>query len=92
MPLDAVERRVVRLDAGRLEVFRQRTLLGCENCSGNAIDELTTFEYLVTGKLIRTGGAKDARYSLQLTLMKAKSSSPLSSVRVEAKGRLLSGS
>lgn len=69
-----------------LGVERQRQLLGCENCSGNAIDELTSFEYLVTGKLVRSGGPKEARYLLQLTLMKAKSAQPLSSVRVEAKG------
>lgn len=69
-----------------LGVERQRQLLGCENCSGNALSELTSFEYLVTGKLLRTGGAKEGRYNLMLTLMKVGSSSPLSSVRVEAKG------
>lgn len=69
-----------------LGVERQRQLLGCEDCSGNTLAELTTFEYLVTGKLLRTGPAKEGRYSLMLTLMKVGSSSPLSSVRVEAKG------
>lgn len=69
-----------------LGVDRQRTLLGCEDCSGAAIGELTSFEYLVTGKLLRTGPAKDARYTLLMTLMKVGNASPLSSVRFEAKG------
>lgn len=69
-----------------LGVERQRQLLGCEDCSGNTISELTSFEFLVTGKLVRTGGPKEGRYNLLLTLLKSGSSSPLSSVRVEAKG------
>lgn len=69
-----------------LGVERQRQLLGCEDCSGASLGELTTFEYLVTGKLIRTGPAKDAKYTLLMTLMKAGNASPLSSVRAEAKG------
>ena len=69
-----------------LGVERQRQLLGCESCSGSTISELTSFEYLVTGKLIRTGGPKDSKYNLMLTLMKVGSASPLSSVRLEAKG------
>lgn len=69
-----------------LGVERQRQLLGCEDCSGNALTELTSFEYLVTGKLLRTGGPKDGRYSVLLTLLKSGSASPLSSVRLEAKG------
>ena len=66
-----------------LGVERQRQLLGCDNCSGSSLSELTSFEYLVTGKLIRT---KDSKYDLMLTLLKVGSASPLSSVRVEAKG------
>lgn len=69
-----------------LGVERQRALLGCETCSGSAIGELTSFEYLVTGRLVRSGPPKDARYNLMLTLMKVGSASPLSSVKVEAKG------
>lgn len=69
-----------------LGVDRQRQLLGCESCSGTNIGELTSFEYLVTGKLLRSGGQKDAKYNLLLTLLKVGSASPLSSVRVEAKG------
>ncbi len=69
-----------------LGVERQRALMGCENCSGNSLEELTSFEYLVTGKLVRSGGPKDSKYVLMLTLMKSGSASPLSSVRIEAKG------
>jgi hypothetical protein len=69
-----------------LGVERQRQLLGCDNCSGSSMGELTSFEFLVTGKLVRTGGPKDSRYNLMLTLLKVGSASPLSSVRVEAKG------
>ncbi len=69
-----------------LGVERQRQLLGCDNCSGGSLGELTSFEYLVTGKLLRTGPAKEPKYNLMLTLMKVGSASPLSSVRVEAKG------
>ncbi len=69
-----------------LGVDRQRQLLGCENCSGAALSELTSFEYLVTGKLTRIGAPKEGNYNLLLTLLKSGSASPLSSVRVEAKG------
>ncbi|MFZ5446902.1 MAG: PEGA domain-containing protein [Myxococcota bacterium] len=69
-----------------LGVERQRTLLGCENCSGANLGELTSFEFLVTGKLIRTGPAKEPKYTLLMTLMKVGNASPLSSVRAEAKG------
>jgi hypothetical protein len=69
-----------------LGVERQRALLGCETCSGASMGELTTFEYLVTGKLVRSGASKDTKYNLLLTLLKVGSASPLSSVRVEAKG------
>ena len=69
-----------------LGVERQRQLMGCETCSGASMNELTSFEYLITGKLLRSGPPKDAKYNLMLTLMKVGSASPLSSVRVEAKG------
>jgi hypothetical protein len=69
-----------------LGVERQRQLLGCDNCSGTNLGELTSFEYLVTGKLLRLGTPKDSKYTLLLTLMKVGSPQPLSSVRVEAKG------
>jgi hypothetical protein len=69
-----------------LGVERQRALIGCENCSGATLEELTSFEYLVTGKLVRSGGPKESKYVLMLTLMKSGSNSPLSSVRIEAKG------
>ncbi len=69
-----------------LGVERQRSLLGCESCSGSSLSELTSFEYLVTGKLVRSGAPKDSSYTLMLTLLKTGSASPLSSVRVEAKG------
>lgn len=69
-----------------LGVERQRQLLGCESCSGSSMGDLTSFEYLVTGKLLRSGGPKEAKYNLMLTLLKVGSASPLSSVRVEAKG------
>ena len=69
-----------------LGVERQRQLLGCDNCSGSSMGELTSFEFLVTGKLVRSGSPKDSRYNLILTLLKVGSASPLSSERVEAKG------
>lgn len=69
-----------------LGVERQRQLLGCENCSGTSLASLTSFEYLVTGKLTRTGNVKDPTYNLLLTLMKTGDNAPLSSVRLEAKG------
>lgn len=69
-----------------LGVDRQRALLGCESCSGASLSELTSFEYLVTGKLTRTGNPKDGNYGLLLTLLKTGSASPVSSVTVAAKG------
>lgn len=69
-----------------LGVDRQRQLLGCENCSAATLGELTSFEYLVTGKLLRTGSGNDSNYTLLLTLLKVGQTSPLSSVRVQARG------
>ncbi|MGV3623815.1 MAG: PEGA domain-containing protein [Archangium sp.] len=69
-----------------LGVERQRQLMGCESCSGASLSELTSFEYLITGKLTRTGNPKDSNYTLLLTLLKTGSASPLSSTRVDAKG------
>lgn len=69
-----------------LGVDRQRQLMGCETCSGASMSDLTSFEYLITGKLTRSGSSKDASYNLLLTLLKTGSASPLSSVRVDAKG------
>ncbi len=69
-----------------LGVDRQRQLLGCDNCSGSSLGELTSFEFLVTGRLIKTGSTKEARYALILTLLKVGSASPLSSIRLDAKG------
>lgn len=69
-----------------LGVDRQRQLLGCENCSATSLGELTSFEYLVTGKLLRVGSGRDSTYTLLLTLLKVGSASPLSSVRTTAKG------
>ena len=64
-----------------LGVERQRALLGCDSCSAANLSELTSFEYLVTGKLLRTGSGKEAQYNLLLSLLKVGSSSPLSSTR-----------
>lgn len=69
-----------------LGVERQRQLLGCEDCSGSALSDLTSLEYLVTGRLARAGEGKGARYVLLVTLLKTGSSAPLSSVRAEATG------
>ncbi|MFO0599536.1 MAG: PEGA domain-containing protein [Myxococcaceae bacterium] len=69
-----------------LGVERQRQLLGCDNCSATNLGELTSFEYIVTGKLIRSGTAKDSTYNLLLTLLKVGQPSPLSSVKLTAKG------
>lgn len=69
-----------------LGVDRQRQLLGCDNCSATSLGELTSFEFLVTGKLIRTGSGKDSNYTVLLTLLKVGSATPLSSVRLTAKG------
>jgi len=69
-----------------LGVERQRQLLGCENCSATSLSSLTSFEYLVTGKLMRTGSVKEPNYSLQMTLLKTGDNAPLSSVRFDAKG------
>lgn len=69
-----------------LGVERQRQLLGCDNCSGSSLSNLTSFEYLVTGRLSRTGTAKDPTYNLLLTLMKTGDAAPVSSARLEAKG------
>lgn len=69
-----------------LGVERQRQLLGCESCSATTLGNLTSFEYLVTGKLTRTGPAKEPTYNLLMTLLKTGDNAPLSSVRLEAKG------
>lgn len=69
-----------------LGVERQRQLLGCEDCSTTSLSDLTSFQYLVTGKLSRTGTPKAPTYLLLMTLLQVGSSAPLSSVRLEAKG------
>jgi hypothetical protein len=69
-----------------LGVDRQRQLLGCDDCSAANLGELTSFEYLVTGKLLRIGSGKESNYTLLLTLIKVGQPKALSSVRVQAKG------
>ena len=64
-----------------LGLERQRQLLGCENCSGEGLADLTTFDYVLSGKVLKLGG--------ELTLMMSiipvgKKGTPGSSTRVKA--------
>lgn len=63
---------------------RQRQLIGCENCSGSVMSELTSFEYIVTGKVSKVGSGKSAELSLILTMLKVGEASPASSARASA--------
>jgi hypothetical protein len=39
-----------------LGVERQRALLGCENCGNTNLSDLTSYDYVLTGKVSKTGG------------------------------------
>jgi hypothetical protein len=64
-----------------LGLERQRQLLGCENCSGEGLADLTNFDYVLSGKVVKTSG--------ELTLMMSiipvgKKGAQGSSTRVKA--------
>lgn len=64
-----------------LGLERQKALMGCETCGGGALNDLAlSAEFLVTGKVVRTG----AQLSLLLTLLKAGDNSPVSTQRAQA--------
>lgn len=61
-----------------LGVERQRALLGCEDCSGSGLGDVTHFQYVVTGKVTRLG--KTGPWTLSVTLLEVGSPQPVSSV------------
>jgi hypothetical protein len=67
-----------------LGMERQKQLLGCESCSGAALGEMSSFEFVVTGKVMKAAGKGSSSYSVILTLLAATSPQPLSTARAEA--------
>lgn len=86
---------VVGQELERLEVFkvsnaqttrvmlgleRQRQLMGCEECTGEALADLMTYDSIVTGKVVKTEGT----LTLFLSLVSVGKAKPPSSVKVSA--------
>ncbi|MEW5738273.1 MAG: PEGA domain-containing protein [Myxococcota bacterium] len=67
-----------------LGVERQRRLLGCDDCSGESLSDVQNFEFVVTGKVARAGAAKDAPFTLMMSLLPVGSPRPLASVQATA--------
>ena len=61
-----------------LGVERQRQLVGCENCNGTALADLASYDFIVTGKVLKT----KTDYTLFLSLVPVGSSQALSSHKV----------
>lgn len=86
---------VVGQELERLEVFkvsnaqttrvmlgleRQRQLMGCESCTGEALADLMSYDSIVTGKVVKTTGS----LTLFLSLVSVGQAKPPSSVKVSA--------
>ena len=63
-----------------LGLERQRQLLGCDSCNASAVSEVAEFDFVITGKLVKT----KSDITLLLTLLPVGSSKPASSARVTA--------
>jgi uncharacterized membrane protein YphA (DoxX/SURF4 family) len=86
---------VVGQELERLEVFkvsnaqttrimlgleRQKALMGCEDCGGEALKDMMTYDSVVTGKVVKTEGT----LTLFLSLVSVGQPKPSSSVHVSA--------
>ena len=63
-----------------LGVERQRQLVGCENCNGSALADLASYDYIVTGKVLKT----KTDFTLFFSLVPVGSSQAVSSHKVTA--------
>jgi hypothetical protein len=63
-----------------LGVERQRQLLGCDGCSGEGLTDLPQFEFVVTGRLVKTR----SEVTLLMSLIPVGSARASSSARVSA--------
>jgi hypothetical protein len=63
-----------------LGIERQRQLLGCDSCSTSSVSEVAEFDFVITGKLVKT----KSDVTLLLTLLPVGSNKPASSSRVTA--------
>lgn len=63
-----------------LGVERQRQLVGCETCNGSALADLASYDYIVTGKVMKT----KTDFTLFLSLVPVGSSRAVSSHKVTA--------
>lgn len=61
-----------------LGVERQRQLLGCDSCSGTVLNDMVEFDFVITGKLVKT----KSDVTLLLTLLPAGTARASSSTRV----------
>jgi hypothetical protein len=71
-----------------LGIERQRQLLGCDSCSSSSLSEVADFDFVITGKLVKT----KSDTTLLLTLLPTGSNKAASSSRVtaESDSKLLS--
>lgn len=65
-----------------LGVERQRALLGCEDCSGASLTDMSNFQYVLTGKVTAVG--KAGPWTLVMTLLEVGKPQPVSSVTATA--------
>lgn len=63
-----------------LGVERQRQMLGCENCSGEGLTDLANFDFILSGKVVKSSG----QLRLFLSLIPVGSSKASSSTQVSA--------
>ena len=77
---------IVAQELERLQLFRvsssqaTRVMLGCDSCNASAVSEVAEFDFVITGKLVKT----KSDITLLLTLLPVGSSKPASSARVTA--------
>jgi hypothetical protein len=63
-----------------LGVERQRQLMGCDSCTAASLSDLADFEFVITGKIVKT----KSDITLLMTLLPVGSTHPASSSRVTA--------
>jgi hypothetical protein len=63
-----------------LGLERQRQLMGCDGCSGTTLADLTSFDYVVSGKVVRT----TAELALLMSIIPVGKATAASSTRVRA--------
>ncbi len=63
-----------------LGVERQRQLLGCDTCSGSVLNDLSNYDFVISGKVLKT----KTDFTLFMSLVPVGSSAATSSARVSA--------